>query len=209
MYRVCVCPCVRDHCCCTQVETSDHARLRVAYSMNNYFEVCMCEERGTRDGGNTCLSGKPPISWSYPTVYTSICLHWKDPPLPTPTPLSPSVHTRRSSRCSKDLQCTRFHWLCLQGSWWVKMSVPQATLATLCNPSAVFGFSSSLYVTLCVLSHNVASRVRGTVARIPFEEFHRHSAEIVRSGVFGRDEKDEIKSILHFMANNLVRARLW
>lgn len=61
---------------------------------------------------------------------------------------------------------------------------------------------------MCVLSHHVASRVRGTVARIPFEEFHRHSAEIVRSGVFGRDEKDEIKSILHFMANNLVRAHI-
>ena len=64
--------------------------------------------------------------------------------------------------------------------------------------------NTSWFLLLFVLSHCAASRVRGTVARIPFEEFHRHSAEIVRSGVFGRDDKDEIRSILHFKANNLV-----
>jgi major vault protein len=50
----------------------------------------------------------------------------------------------------------------------------------------------------------VASRVRGMVARIPFEEFHRHSSEIIRQAVFGKDEKGEVKPILVFSANNLV-----
>ena len=61
-------------------------------------------------------------------------------------------------------------------------------------------------VSVCaLLSCPVASRVRGMVARIPFEEFHRHSSEIIRQAVFGKDEKGEVKPILVFSANNLVR----
>jgi len=45
----------------------------------------------------------------------------------------------------------------------------------------------------------LASRVRGAVARASFDEFHRSSAEIIRSAVFGKDSNRFI-----FSANNLV-----
>ncbi|KCV68236.1 hypothetical protein H696_05160 [Fonticula alba] len=35
------------------------------------------------------------------------------------------------------------------------------------------------------MCHAIASRIRGTVASVPFDEFHRHSARIIRSSVFG------------------------
>lgn len=50
----------------------------------------------------------------------------------------------------------------------------------------------------------VASRIRGTVAAIPFEQFHKYSAEIVRTGVFGKDKDGKFKEELMFEANNLV-----
>ena len=50
----------------------------------------------------------------------------------------------------------------------------------------------------------VASRIRGTVAAIPFEQFHKYSAEIVRTGVFGKDKDGNFNKELMFKANNLV-----
>ena len=50
----------------------------------------------------------------------------------------------------------------------------------------------------------VASRIRGTVAAIPFEQFHKYSAEIIRTGVFGKDKDGKFKEELMFEANNLV-----
>ena len=50
----------------------------------------------------------------------------------------------------------------------------------------------------------VASRIRGTVAAIPFEQFHKYSAEIIRTGVFGKDKDGKFKKELVFEANNLV-----
>lgn len=51
---------------------------------------------------------------------------------------------------------------------------------------------------------DVASRIRGTVAAIPFEQFHKYSAEIVRTGVFGKDKDGNVKKELFFDAINLV-----
>jgi len=50
----------------------------------------------------------------------------------------------------------------------------------------------------------IASRVRGAVAQVSFDHFHRHSAKIIRSAVFGMDDNEKIKNKFHFSANNLV-----
>lgn len=50
----------------------------------------------------------------------------------------------------------------------------------------------------------IASRVRGSVASSTFDHFHRNSAEIIRTAVFGKDENGAVKATLRFDANNLV-----
>eukprot|EP01127_Copromyxa_protea_P017169 TRINITY_DN51_c0_g1_i4.p1 TRINITY_DN51_c0_g1~~TRINITY_DN51_c0_g1_i4.p1 ORF type:complete len:813 (-),score=235.01 TRINITY_DN51_c0_g1_i4:46-2484(-) len=50
----------------------------------------------------------------------------------------------------------------------------------------------------------IASRVRGEVALHSFDEFHRNSAKIIRTAVFGIDEKNKIRNRFAFSANNLV-----
>jgi len=50
----------------------------------------------------------------------------------------------------------------------------------------------------------IASRVRGAVAQASFDEFHKRSARIIRTAVFGLDEQEKVKSHFHFAANNLV-----
>jgi major vault protein len=50
----------------------------------------------------------------------------------------------------------------------------------------------------------IASRVRGEVALHSFDEFHRNSAKIIRTAVFGVDDKGKIKGRFSFAANNLV-----
>nr|BBB87256.1 major vault protein [Raphidocystis contractilis] len=50
----------------------------------------------------------------------------------------------------------------------------------------------------------IASRVRGSVAQVPFDNFHRESARIIRMAVFGKDDDGKIKNNFTFPANNLV-----
>jgi major vault protein len=50
----------------------------------------------------------------------------------------------------------------------------------------------------------IASRVRGAVSRQSFDDFHKGSAEIIRSAVFGFDDDGEVKTFLKFDSNNLV-----
>ncbi|MBN1875765.1 MAG: colicin uptake protein [Anaerolineae bacterium] len=50
----------------------------------------------------------------------------------------------------------------------------------------------------------VASRVRGAVAGSRFEEFHRNSAKIIRTAVFGMDEKGHVRDEFRFTTNHLV-----
>ncbi|EDQ86973.1 uncharacterized protein MONBRDRAFT_10492 [Monosiga brevicollis MX1] len=52
----------------------------------------------------------------------------------------------------------------------------------------------------------VASRVRGAVAQVSFDDFHKNSAKIIRSAVFGVDEKARVrdKDGFVFPANNLA-----
>jgi len=49
----------------------------------------------------------------------------------------------------------------------------------------------------------IASRVRGTVAQHSFDNFHKHSARIIREAVFGVDEAGKIKPKMEFPQNRL------
>eukprot|EP01115_Flamella_aegyptia_P000412 TRINITY_DN1058_c0_g1_i7.p1 TRINITY_DN1058_c0_g1~~TRINITY_DN1058_c0_g1_i7.p1 ORF type:complete len:847 (+),score=475.12 TRINITY_DN1058_c0_g1_i7:63-2543(+) len=50
----------------------------------------------------------------------------------------------------------------------------------------------------------IASRVRGAVAAVSFDQFHKYSAKIIRSAVFGVDENEKVRNKLVFNSNNLV-----
>jgi len=50
----------------------------------------------------------------------------------------------------------------------------------------------------------IASRVRGSVAQASFDDFHKRSAKIIRSAVFGVDEEGHVRNKFHFSANNLI-----
>ena len=50
----------------------------------------------------------------------------------------------------------------------------------------------------------IASRVRGTVAGVQFDDFHKNSARIIRSSVFGLNEKGKVKNRFDFPSNSLV-----
>lgn len=50
----------------------------------------------------------------------------------------------------------------------------------------------------------VASRIRGKVAQVPFDEFHRYSTSVIKKAVFGVDKDGKIKQRLRFDANQLV-----
>jgi major vault protein len=51
----------------------------------------------------------------------------------------------------------------------------------------------------------MASRVRGTVAGVPFDEFHKDSAVIIKRAVFGTNrETGQLRDSLVFEANNLI-----
>jgi major vault protein len=49
----------------------------------------------------------------------------------------------------------------------------------------------------------IASRVRGAVASVTFDNFHKNSALIIHKSVFGTDDKG-VKNRFHFSQNNLV-----
>jgi major vault protein len=50
----------------------------------------------------------------------------------------------------------------------------------------------------------IASRVRGAVAGHSFDEFHKHSAKLIRTAIFGIDENGKIKNRFAFSQNKLV-----
>jgi len=50
----------------------------------------------------------------------------------------------------------------------------------------------------------IASRVRGAVARVSFDAFHKASADVIRSAVFGIGSDGIVKAKWAFPANNLV-----
>ncbi|XP_022624362.1 major vault protein [Seriola dumerili] len=50
----------------------------------------------------------------------------------------------------------------------------------------------------------IASRVRGAVASVQFDDFHKNSNRIICSAVFGFDEKMAVRPSLRFNQNNLV-----
>eukprot|EP00164_Ancoracysta_twista_P001028 GFYU01001339.1.p1 GENE.GFYU01001339.1~~GFYU01001339.1.p1 ORF type:complete len:879 (-),score=334.91 GFYU01001339.1:45-2579(-) len=50
----------------------------------------------------------------------------------------------------------------------------------------------------------IASRVRGAVAAVPFDAFHKASAKIIRSAVFGTDDDGKVSRRFDFDTNRLV-----
>jgi len=50
----------------------------------------------------------------------------------------------------------------------------------------------------------LAAKIRGAVSTVPFDLFHKSSATIVKSAIFGTDETGQSKNNLKFAANNLV-----
>jgi major vault protein len=50
----------------------------------------------------------------------------------------------------------------------------------------------------------IASRVRGCVASTSFDAFHKNSAKIIRSAVFGLDESGKVRGAFQFGSNHLV-----
>lgn len=50
----------------------------------------------------------------------------------------------------------------------------------------------------------IASRVRGTVAQVAFDTFHKESAKIIRTAVFGTDDSGKVRNSFVFEANNLT-----
>jgi len=54
----------------------------------------------------------------------------------------------------------------------------------------------------------VAARVRGSVAQASFDDFHKRSAKIIRSAVFGIDDQGRVGNKFHFSANNLVMTNI-
>lgn len=50
----------------------------------------------------------------------------------------------------------------------------------------------------------IASRVRGAVAGVQFDDFHKNSAKIIRASVFGLDEKGKVRNRFVFPSNSLV-----
>lgn len=67
--------------------------------------------------------------------------------------------------------------------------------------------SSCLLTSTAVLIF-LASRIRGKVAQVPFDEFHRYSTSIIKKAVFGVDKDGNVKQRLRFDANQLVRKRI-
>ena len=49
----------------------------------------------------------------------------------------------------------------------------------------------------------IASRIRGAVASVKFDDFHKNSAKIIRSSVFGLDNKGKVREKFTFPANSL------
>nr|XP_040582415.1 major vault protein-like [Lepeophtheirus salmonis] len=51
---------------------------------------------------------------------------------------------------------------------------------------------------------SIASKVRGAVSSVSFDNFHRNSAGIIRSAVFGDNDTNNSKGVLEFPTNNLI-----
>jgi len=52
-------------------------------------------------------------------------------------------------------------------------------------------------------TRNIASRIRGSIAKTSFDEFHRYSTKIVMEAVFGKDEDGNLRKQVLFTENNM------
>jgi len=52
-------------------------------------------------------------------------------------------------------------------------------------------------------TRNIASRIRGTIAKTTFDDFHRYSTKIVMEAVFGKDSAGNLRQEVLFTENNM------
>lgn len=50
----------------------------------------------------------------------------------------------------------------------------------------------------------VGARIRAAVAQVSFDDFHRHSNQVLITAVFGVDAEGQINTEVRFSENNLV-----
>jgi len=50
----------------------------------------------------------------------------------------------------------------------------------------------------------IASRVRGAVAAVTFDVFHKNSATVIRDAVFGKDKAGDNTAVFRYYSNNLI-----
>ena len=167
------------------VETSDHARLKVALAMNNYFTVSSSPVSLLSVCGCGCGYG---------------CV---------------VVVSSAGRRCGRGVSIL----LCVCVSCQVKCGDAESEAKLFSVPDFI-GFAcrevgeESTHILhvysspFNLVSCSIASKIRGAVAGIPFEKFHKYSSEIIRAGVFGRDEHGKLRDQLVFPANNLVSCTL-
>ena len=55
----------------------------------------------------------------------------------------------------------------------------------------------------------IGGKIRGSVAQITFDEFHKHSAQIIQHAVFGTGADGKPGKQLKFESNNLVMLPLF
>ncbi len=139
------------------VETSDHARLKVAISMNNVFRVCVIY---------------------HPTVQSCVCM------------------------CVGLIMCICTLLITIMIS--VSLLCVQVERGNAESEAKLFSVPDFIGFA----GREVASKIRASVASLPFEQFHKYSNDIIRAGVFGKDEEGQLREELVFKANNLVRSQL-
>uniref|UniRef100_A0A8C7J123 Major vault protein n=1 Tax=Oncorhynchus kisutch TaxID=8019 RepID=A0A8C7J123_ONCKI len=76
-----------------------------------------------------------------------------------------------------------------------------AALFSLCRPAAALFSVPDFVGDACKA---IASRVRGAVASVQFDDFHKNSNRIICSSVFGFDDKLAVRPSLRFHQNSLV-----
>ena len=54
--------------------------------------------------------------------------------------------------------------------------------------------SNLIFLHFCI---STASRIRGAVSQVKFDEFHRHSMNLLKAAVFGIAEDGKVRKSLH------------
>ena len=180
-YNILFCLTIDNNLFSLQVETSDHARLKIALAMNNAFRVRLIRLWCMNNTDSLSLSLSLSLLSTLYSLLSTLSLYSLPPP--------PPLRFRRVILKVKP-SCSLFQIL-------LDLLVEKLV----CIPIDWLKSLLSSYPF-------TASRIRGTVASVPFEQFHKFSADIITAAVFGKTADGTVKSELLFKANNLVSQTL-